>query len=59
MLVRGGVADSAFWLLSFYRIFVVSFDRCGKELIEKNRLRFVLIMIKVLLGVRLSYLTAH
>jgi len=55
----GGFDDFAFWLLSLYRIFVVSCDRWSKELTENHRHRFVLIMKKVLLGVSMSYLTAH
>jgi hypothetical protein len=55
----GGGGDIAFWLLSFYGIFVVSCDRWGKELTEDVGHRFVLVMIKGLLGVSMRYLTAH
>jgi hypothetical protein len=54
-----GGADIAFWLLSFYGIFVVSCDRWGKELTEDVGHRFMLIMIKGLLDVSMSYLSAH
>ena len=54
-----GDTHIAFWLLSLYRIFVVSCDRRGKELTEDVRHRLVLIMNMGLLSASMSHVTAH